>query len=133
WEEQQDQALQMLKEAQQMSASKSGEGKDGSIALKSLTADRRPALPLLGEMPSGSVSLARLRQDFRETATWQPQLRTGADGMARTTFRLPDSLTSYRLTAVALTKDTEIGTAKAQVRAQLPLAVQVFLPRFAVE
>jgi uncharacterized protein YfaS (alpha-2-macroglobulin family) len=79
------------------------------------------------------VSLARLRQDFRETATWQPQLRTGPDGVARANFRLPDSHTSYRLTAVALTKDTEIGTATARVRAHLPLAVQVFLPRFAVE
>ena len=67
-------------------------------------------VPLLGEMPSGSVSLARLRQDFRETATWQPQLRTGADGIVRTTFRLPDSLTSYRLTAVALTKDNSDGS-----------------------
>src|SRR5207247_5527613 len=85
------------------------------------------------ELPSGSGSLARLRQDVRESAAWQPQLRTGRDGIVRTTFRLPDSLTSYRLTAVALTKETEIGTAKTQVRAQLPLAVQVFLPRFAVE
>ncbi len=130
-EEVQDQALMKLQEAAK--EGKSGQGKDGSPSLDSLKGDRLALLPLLGEMPSGSIPLARLRQDFRETATWQPQLRSGADGIARTTFRLPDSLTSYRLTAVALTKDTEIGTAKAQVRAQLPLAVQVFLPRFAVE
>ena len=130
----QEQAMKQLAEMVKQSAEgKGGQGKEGLPAPGSLKGERLAALPSLGEMPSGSISLARVRQDFRETATWQPQLRTGADGLVRTTFRLPDSLTSYRLTAVALTKDTEIGTAKAQVRVQLPLAVQVFLPRFAVE
>jgi hypothetical protein len=132
--DQQDEALRQLAELVKQSwDGKAGQGKDGAPSLGSLKGERLVALPLLGEMPSGSVPLARLRQDFRETATWQPQLRTGPNGIARTTFRLPDSLTAYRLTAVALTRDTEIGTAKTTVRAQLPLAVQVFLPRFAIE
>jgi uncharacterized protein YfaS (alpha-2-macroglobulin family) len=86
-----------------------------------------------GELPVTSVPLARLRSDFRETAAWQPQLRTGPDGVVRTTFALPDSLTRYRLSALALTPDTAIGTARSEVTVSLPLAVQVLLPRFAVE
>jgi uncharacterized protein YfaS (alpha-2-macroglobulin family) len=84
-------------------------------------------------MPAASLPEGRLRLDFRETAAWLPQLRTGADGVAKASFQLPDSLTQYRLTAVALTKETEIGVGKSSLRASLPLAVQVFLPRFAVE
>ncbi len=92
-----------------------------------------PPAMLGGELPVGGIPLGRLRQDFRETASWQPLLRTGADGSAETSFKLPDSLTCYRLTAVALTKDSEVGVGRARLRVTLPLAVQLMLPRFAVE
>ncbi len=117
----------MAKSMQSAKEGKEGEGRD---SLRGIV--RELSLPL-GEMPIATVPLARLRSDFRETATWQPQLRTGADGTLRTTFKLPDSLTRYRLSAVALTKTTAIGTSRAEVRSSLPLAVQVILPRFAVE
>src|SRR5262249_15368742 len=107
WEEQ-DRAIQELRQAMRSRS----ESKNGSVnqaqMLESLDTSGRSSLPSLGEMPAGSLTLARLRQDFRETATWQPQLRTGTDGIVRTTFRLPDSLTPYRLTAVALTKNTKL-------------------------
>lgn len=94
-----------------------------------------PTPRLEGEMPATRIPLnnVRLRSDFRETAAWQPQLLTGNDGVINTTFKLPDSLTAYRLSAVGLTKQTEIGIARSELRATLPLSVQLFLPRFAVE
>jgi uncharacterized protein YfaS (alpha-2-macroglobulin family) len=92
-----------------------------------------PVNLLAGELPATSVPLARLRADFRETAAWLPQLRTGRDGRLETLFTLPDSLTRYRLTGVGLTRQTEIGVGRARITAALPLAVQVFLPRLAVE
>ena len=96
---------------------------------------RRQWRPLmaLGELPAGAVPMARLRTDFRETAAWLPQLRTGPNGVAQAAFKLPDSLTAYRLTAVGLTKATEMGSGRGRVRAALPVSVQVVLPRFAVE
>jgi lipopolysaccharide export system protein LptA len=84
-------------------------------------------------LPVGAIPLNRLRIDFRETATWQPQLQTDANGIVKTTFQLPDSLTRYRLTAVAITKDSEFGAGRANISASLPLSAQLFLPRFAVE
>jgi len=92
-----------------------------------------PLADMGGQPPASQIPLGRLRNDFRETAVWQPQLRTAADGSVRTTFTLPDSLTRYRLTAVALTPGTDIGTARASLRVSQPLAVQLILPRFAVE
>ena len=91
------------------------------------------AVLLPGELPVANISLARLRSDFRETAAWQPQLRTDRNGLLETSFVLPDSLTRYRLTGVGLTRQAEIGVGRTRVTATMPLSVQLFLPRFAVE
>ncbi len=91
-----------------------------------------PPTHLAGMLPVSTLPMARMRTDFRETAAWLPQLRTGADGEARASFLLPDSLTRYRLTAVGLTRQTQIGSARATIRATMPLSVQTILPRFAV-
>jgi len=96
-------------------------------------AQRRQRLAQLGEMPVGSLASARLRKDFRATAAWLPQLRTDPSGLAKATFALPDSLTAYRLSAVAVTKSTQIGTGRAGLTVTLPISAQLFLPRFAVE
>ncbi len=96
--------------------------------------DLRPTLTMIdGQLPVSSIPLARLRTDFRETATWQPQLQTGPDGLVKTSFMLPDSLTRYRLTGVGLTRDTRIGIGCTRIDVSMPLSVQLFLPRFAVE
>ena len=42
-------------------------------------------------------------------AAWQPHLRAGPDGLVQTSFKLPDTLTRYRLTAVALTVAALVG------------------------
>jgi alpha-2-macroglobulin len=124
-------------ESLQKSAKQMAEAKDGRADAKRDSGMTLPPAPSLtapqGELPVVGMPLARLRSDFRETAVWLPQLRTDANGELRTTFKLPDSLTSYQLSAVALTKTTEIGTRRAELRTTLPLAVQVVLPRFAVE
>lgn len=101
-----------------------------------LSTQRRSPLPLTllrGEMPVGRVAMARLRLDFRETAAWLPQVRTDANGLAKATFKLPDSLTEWRVNAVSVTKGTAIGVGRSAFRSNLPLSVQLFTPRFAIE
>ena len=41
----------------------------------------------------------RVRTDFRETVHWVPDLRTGDSGRAIVRFKLPDSVTSFRVVA----------------------------------
>ncbi len=106
---------------------------DEGAAVTRLERNVPPVLAAFGEMPVDSFPAARLRTDFRETAAWLPQLRAGADGIVNTAFKLPDSLTAFRLSAVALTRAAEIGTARVAIKVSLPLSVQVFVPRFAVE
>ncbi|MEM6646268.1 MAG: Ig-like domain-containing protein, partial [Bacteroidota bacterium] len=47
------------------------------------------------------------RADFRPLAHWDPAIRTDSRGRARVTFRLPESLTTFRLMAAALTADSK--------------------------
>ncbi len=84
-------------------------------------------------LPASSIPLARLRTDFRETAAWLPQLRTDANGAINASFTLPDTLTRYRLTAVAINKQADVGSGRAIIQAKMPLSVQLVLPRYAVE
>ena len=55
---------------------------------------------LLRRPPAG-VRDAEIRQDFRPLVFWLGSATTDADGRATTTVTLPDSLTTYRIMAVA--------------------------------
>lgn len=71
------------------------------------------------------------RSDFPDTAAWIPALRTGDDGVVTFTITLPDSLTSWRLTAKATTADsTQVGEARMNIRTRQPIIVRPILPRF---
>ena len=52
---------------------------------------------------------APLRSNFAETAFWQPQLLTGADGSATIEFTVPDSVTSWNVWVHAVTRDLRGG------------------------
>jgi len=68
------------------------------------------------------------RKDFRPTAVFEPYLVTGADGTVTVRFKLPDSLTTYRCTAIAV--DTaRFGIAEKDLRVSAPLVAQAALPR----
>lgn len=69
------------------------------------------------------------RSDFPDTAQWFPALRTNAEGIAVVSFQLPDSLTSWRLTAIAVTADTQVGQASANFITRQDIVVRPFLPR----
>ena len=71
-----------------------------------------------------------VRRDFRPVALWRGDLVTDAEGRARITFALPDSLTTYRIMAVAMAGTEEFGGGEAEVLATKPLGLEPSLPRF---
>ncbi len=71
-----------------------------------------------------------LRREFPDTAYWNPSVVTAADGTAQVTVALPDSLTTWRMTARGLTTDTRVGQATSDIVATRPLFVRPALPRF---
>ncbi|MCA9899154.1 MAG: Ig-like domain-containing protein, partial [Anaerolineales bacterium] len=69
------------------------------------------------------------RQNFPDTAVWQPVLYTDFNGEVSITTTLPDSLTSWRATAKATTADTQVGEAIANVITKQDVIVRPLLPR----
>jgi uncharacterized protein YfaS (alpha-2-macroglobulin family) len=68
------------------------------------------------------------RKDFRPTAVFEPYLVTGADGTVEVKFGLPDSLTTYRCTAVAAGVD-DFGIKEQDLKVSAPLTAVASLPR----
>jgi uncharacterized protein YfaS (alpha-2-macroglobulin family) len=79
--------------------------------------------------PAGAVEV---RSDFRSTAFWQPDVLTGPDGKATVVVRYPDSLTTWRATAQAITAETAVGVGEATSKTTKPLIVRLEGPRFLV-
>jgi uncharacterized protein YfaS (alpha-2-macroglobulin family) len=70
-----------------------------------------------------------VRRDFPDTAFWNPALVTGDDGTAQFRVTLPDNLTTWRLTARAITADTLVGEQTVDIVASKPLLLRPTLPR----
>jgi uncharacterized protein YfaS (alpha-2-macroglobulin family) len=70
-----------------------------------------------------------VRRDFLDTAFWNPALVTDDNGMAQFSVTLPDNLTTWRLTARAITADTLVGEATFDIVASKPLLLRPTLPR----
>jgi uncharacterized protein YfaS (alpha-2-macroglobulin family)/tetratricopeptide (TPR) repeat protein len=72
--------------------------------------------------------LAELRKDFADTAYWNGALVTGPDGKATITFEVPDNLTTWRLTARAITAASAAGEGRGSFYSAKELAVLVSMP-----
>ena len=73
-----------------------------------------------------------VRSDFRETAFWQPDVRTGPEGRVRIPVRLPDSATRWIATARAAATDSRVGVGTNSMQTRLPMMVRLQTPRFLV-
>jgi CD109 antigen len=62
-----------------------------------------------GAEPSGAEPPVRVRQFFPETWVWEPTLLTDEAGRATLSLTAPDSITSWRLTAVSTTPEPPAG------------------------
>jgi uncharacterized protein YfaS (alpha-2-macroglobulin family) len=71
-----------------------------------------------------------LRKDFRVLAFWLGSVATGADGRASVDVKLPESLTTYRIMAVAADRSSRFGSGSAEVRTNKPLTLKPTFPRF---
>lgn len=71
----------------------------------------------------------RLRHVFDETAYWAPSLETGPNGRASFDFQLPDSLTTWRLHALASTIDGRVGFVESTFRTFQPFFIDLDTPQ----
>lgn len=85
------------------------------------------------DQAAGEFQPAEIRKDFRDTVFWAAHLVTGSDGRAKAKIRFPDSLTTWRLTAVAADPSTAVGEVKEEVVTKKNVIVRLQAPRFFVE
>jgi len=78
----------------------------------------------------GDAGAGTLRTDFRVLAFWVGSVVTGADGRASVDITLPESLTTYRIMAVAGDRRSRFGSGSAEVRTNKPLTLTSAFPRF---
>jgi len=71
-----------------------------------------------------------VRSNFSDTAHFAPRVRTGDDGKATVSFKLPENLTTWRIKAIGLSQDTRAGAAEIDVRTSKDLLVRLQAPRF---
>lgn len=76
------------------------------------------------------VSRVPLRKRFLDTALWLPSVITNERGIAEVEAAIPDNLTRWRATALAHTRQTQLGRGLASLTATLPFHVQLDSPRF---
>ncbi|MBN1315509.1 MAG: Ig-like domain-containing protein, partial [Anaerolineales bacterium] len=108
---------------------------DGEEPPKEMEATAMPALAK--EMPLASRNAlaaagVEVRQEFADTAFWNPAIVTGRDGRATIEVELPDNLTTWTARAVGLTADTRVGEGTIEVVATKSLLIRPTTPRFFV-
>ena len=73
-----------------------------------------------------------VREDFPDTAYWNPSLITNTEGRGQVTMTLPDSLTTWQVEVRGLTVDTKVGQAETQIVSTKTLLIRPVTPRFLV-
>ena len=79
-----------------------------------------------GEEPGAGT----LRKDFRVLAFWVGSVVTDANGRTTVDVKLPESLTTYRIMAVAGDKRSRFGSGESEIRINKPLTLKPTFPRF---
>ncbi len=93
-------------------------------------ARNKPTYQLADFKNEGSLVQPTIRKNFKDTAFWQPDVLTGADGKATVEVELPDNLTTWRATARGITSDTKVGATKYKVVARKDVIMRLETPRF---
>ena len=118
--------------------------KDTLLAARRLDVQCGISLPLLmsedpeqltfhnkGYLGGGGGKEPAPRRRFMPCAYWNASLLTDADGRVSASFVAPDSLTRYRVIAVAHSLQNQFGSGKTEFTVSKPLSIEPALPQVA--
>lgn len=106
-------------------------GFSGSQRLQLASRRRRPFT--LADFKGDKEVQPQVRKEFPDAIYWIGDLVTDGDGQAKVSIKYPDALTTWRLTARAVTKDTKAGASIARTTTTKDLIVRIVTPRFLTE
>ncbi|HEV2350898.1 MAG TPA: MG2 domain-containing protein [Terriglobia bacterium] len=90
----------------------------------------RPLTQLADFKNAGQPVQPKVRKFFPDTIYWMPAVVTDSSGNARATFNFPDSLTTWRATVRAISRDTLVGQVTQKVITRKDLILRLEIPRF---
>ncbi|MFO7167437.1 MAG: Ig-like domain-containing protein [Chloroflexota bacterium] len=139
-----DRLLAQLQEQLEEQQRQVGDGAMGGGAPPTTAAEAMPAAqPTVGaaapaaadraadqEQMQNAAPQVTVREQFADTAYWNPTVTTDASGRASVQVTLPDNLTTWVMRGVAATADTKVGEGTAELLATKPLLVRPVTPRF---
>ena len=106
----------------------------GALVKAGMTADmfseNAPMTTIARTSSRAAAPQAAIRSNFQDTAYWSPSIVTDANGRATVSFVWPDNLTTWRAYALAVTRDTSLGTARATALVTKDFLVRLETPRF---
>src|SRR5579883_2016245 len=82
-----------------------------------------------GPMPGLGVDNNVVRRDFADSAFWTATLRTDKTGKATASFKMPDSLTNWRVQVTAVSPKLHVGSAVSRFKSSRPIMIWPMLPR----
>ncbi len=97
-----------------------------------LLAQRRKPLTL-ADFKADKPTRPQVRKDFPDAIFWKADVVTDAAGKATVEVPYPDALTTWRLTARAITADTKVGAGITRTLTTKDLILRVVTPRFLTE
>jgi len=117
-----------------------GMGGGGDMAAGAVPAPAATMAPMLevakeAEMVADaafSMEGLTIREEFADTAAWEPLLVTDSDGRAQFALTLPDNLTTWTAHVVGHTAATVVGEGQSELVVAKPLMVRPVAPRFFV-
>ncbi len=86
-----------------------------------------------GDDAFGAGADLKIRTDFDPCAVWLPTVITDANGKFSATYTNPDTLTRYRVIAVALHGSSKFGSAATDYTVDKPMMLEPAAPRYASE
>ena len=83
-----------------------------------------------GEKGSDLGGVISLRENFQDTAYWRANIVTNAQGKAEVAVPLPDNMTTWVVTARAITQQTQVGQSQTEITVSQPFFVRLHTPAF---
>ena len=90
-----------------------------------------------GANPGGdggaTVSAARLRNDFKYVAYWSPSLLTDTKGSLKTSFKVPDNLTQWKIIAIVVDRSDKMGLGETDIKSNKSTEIRAVMPNQLLE
>jgi len=80
----------------------------------------------------GGEADSEARQNYKDTAYWNPTVLTDKNGQAQVKFTLPDNLTTWKLIAIAHDKSSDFGGKAEEIIETKDVILRSVKPRFAL-